>query len=470
MAELMVLRDTAVVDAGPIDSSTMIDLGFSGAGDPDWTDERPRVSARVVVAWVLALVCLLGLRTAVSAEPGPGDLLWTLSVGSQVSMMGGTDVVYLVDRVEPPLLVALDSRTGGRRWQLDVPRIPYRVSDLGRGVDAVLLREPTGPSAGQTDATILVDRATGVILARHAGRPVRRTGWLVLFEERERRCDDGSARCREVTALDLPTGTDRWRLRLPPGGRLAADWSTPTRFATMGPDASITVRDVATSAAVVSTPGVDADGSGAWRSAFVADLLVVGKTESVATDLYAYRASDLTRMWTLRLPRYSPPPDAEVGPLDLRTCGGFVCVSDGAGTAVLDAATGGVQFRTPLTVVTRLGGGVLVASSHVSLRGALGATAADLSALDSDTGDVLTSLPSARLSDAAAGGNSTPTGEPAVLLTFAERRTGFAVMASDGRLSQLFSVDYTDLRCAVGPAVVACLDDDGVLRAWRLSA
>jgi hypothetical protein len=83
---------------------------------------------------------------------------------------------------------------------------------------------------------------------------------------------------------------------------------------------------------------------------------------------------------------------------------------------------------------------------------------------------VLTSLPSARLSDAAAGGNSTPTGEPAVLLTFAERRTGFAVMASDGRLSQLFSVDYTDLRCAVGPAVVACLDDDGVLRAWRLSA
>ncbi len=466
----MVLRDTAVVEAGPIDSSAMIDLGLSEAWDPDWTDERPQLSARVVVAWILAFVCLLGLRTAVSVETGPGDLLWTLSVGSQVSMMGGTDVVYLVDWVEPPLLVALDSRTGGRRWQLDIPRVPYRVSDLGRGIDAVLLREPTGPSAGQTDATILVDRATGVVLARHAGRPVRLTGRLVLFEERERRCDNGSARCREVTALDLTTGTDLWRLRLPLGGRLPADWSTPARFATIGPEGSITVRDVATSAAVVSTPGVNADGAGAWQSAFVADLLIVGKTDSEATVLFAYRAADLTRMWTLRLPRDSPPPDAEVGPLELRTCGGFVCVSDGAGTAVLDAVTGSVQFRTALTVVTRLGGGVLVASSHVSLRGALGGTAADLLALDSDTGDVLTSLPSARLSDAAAGGASMPTGAAAVLLTFGEQRTGFAVMASDGTLSQLFSVDYTDLRCAVGPAVVACLGDDGVLRAWRLSA
>jgi len=299
---------------------------------------------------------------------------------------------------------------------------------------------------------------------------VRHTGRLVLFEERERRCDNGSARCREVTALDLTTGTDVWRLRLPFGGRLTADSSTSARFATIGPEGSVTVRDVATSAAVVTTPMSDADGGGAWQSAFVGDLLIVGKTDSVATVLFAYRAAYRTRMWTVRLPRDSLPPDAEVGPLELRTCGGFVCVSDGAGTAVLDAATGGVRFRTPLTVVTRLRGGVLVASSHVSLRGALGGTAADLSALDSDTGDVLTSLPSARLSDAAAGATSTPTGGAAVLLTFGERRTGFAVMASDGGLSQLFSVDYTDLRCAVGPAAVACLDDVGVMRAWRLSA
>ncbi len=480
-AERCPARDRAIVDV--VDNEAVIDLGCF-EWDPD-RDARPPFSARAVVVWVLAFACLLGLRTASTRDARPGDLLWTVDFDAPVSMVGGTEVVYVVDRADRPHLLAFHGRTGERLWELELPRAPYRVVDLGRGVDALLLRLPTGPSAGQSDATLLVDRWSGVLLANHAGRAVRDTGELAIFEERERRCDDGSARCREVTALDLATGKDLWRLRLPLGARLSAEWPAPDRFLTVGTDGTATLREVTTSAAIANTPPLAApraaspnaapvaanNAVGGWLSAVVADRLVVGRADGSSIDLSGYRSADLRPLWKVRIPSESRTPSTDSGPLELRACGVFVCASDGTGTAVLDAATGVVRVRTPLTIVAALAGGVLVASSHSSLRGALTGTAADLAAVDPTTGQVVTWLPRARLTDVPPPGTGTAS-KDAVVVIIGERRTGFAVMALDGRLSQLFSLDRSDLRCAVGSAVVSCLDERegaGLLRGWRLA-
>jgi outer membrane protein assembly factor BamB len=459
------VTDMAQCDATILDDEWLIDLGEVNAWEPAW-DIQPSHPYRALVAVVLGTVCLLGLGTAAPLGPRPSDPLWTATWGIDARLAGVGDDVYLVERAPARAVTALDGRTGERHWRLDVPHVPFRVADIGGGIDAILIRPPNGSyRRNETDSTILVDRSTGRVLVHHTGLPMRRSGGLVLFEERGRPCEHGGEDCVDVAAVDTGTAAEIWRLRLPPNGRLLPD-SVTTRggFTTAAPDGSITLRDVATSAAVVSTPPRTVnDGTGVRLSAVSGGVLVVGRADGEFTELVGYDTATLTKLWSQQIARDPGRNVADPQLVGLGAFGELVRVSDGGGSTIVDPATGHTRFRTDLTVVTQLGAGVLVALSYLSHRGGLGNFATDIAALNPRTGAIVTIVPGARMIDDPAG-----TDGRAVLQVSGKRRTGFAIMDAGGGLRQLFSVEYTDLSCVAGRSTVTCLDELGALRTWLL--
>ncbi len=475
---------------GVLEAEPLIDLGeLGGELDEVWAvpaggalRSRPRVLVALLVG------CLVGLTAASAAPPDRTHPLWTIQSGEGTSVLASGDVVYLVEHDTPAALTAIDASTSRPWWRLALRSAPLAVMDLGAGFDAVVLRAaPTpadsgigiggngaagsasGPVAGSgPDETWLVVRGSGRVLARVAGDPVRRFGALVLLDVHGRTC----AECGEVDAVDLATGQIAWRLLMGQGGRLLAHGeATGGLFATASADGSISLHTVATAAELTTVAGTVTSGGGIRLSASAAGVLVVGRADVEHTALTGYRVDTLDRLWTLDLPRDPGPRQPEAALVGLRPCGDLICVADGGGTAVVDAGTGRLRFRTPLTALTRVGTGALLAEPYLGHLDASGRFARDIAALDPHTGRVVATVANADLVDAGSPGNepgATVSAAQAVLRRVTDRQTDFTVFAGDGRATQLFTVARDDLICARGGAVLACVDDAGAVRAWRV--
>jgi hypothetical protein len=453
----VVLEAVRLVDVGDV-----IDLGDLWRNDETYAPSTPWRLSRVSAALLLVCLCLVTLGGLAPTHDGP---LWTQNWPADITMSAGGTAVYVVERGSAPMVTAMDARTGQRLWRLRIARTPFQVVDVGYGVDALLFHPTNEPSDDYGDSSVLMDRGTGQVLGTYPGVPQLRAGAILVMQQRLTHCWPTDGACVDVTGVPVGASEPAWRLRLPAGGRLIDSWNgSGQRFLTAGADGSLTVRDVATGMPLANAPGTLTSGSGLRLAAVVDGLLIVGRPDADASELYAYDEATLAPRWSERIVRDAGDYSPEVGLVELAACGHLLCLRDGGGSTILEPASGAVRFHTDLTVLAQVGAGVLAAATR------LGGWASDLVALDARTGEVLQTAPDATLvtESAVIAGAPAPTGGPLVQV-WGERRTGFARMDASGRLTLLFSVDDVGLHCVQGRDSVSCLASTGTVRSWPLA-
>jgi outer membrane protein assembly factor BamB len=442
----------------------LIDLGEPGRDFAPLETHAPR---RLRVAATMALCCLFVLSGATPTTANHPVLLWTVqtSPDAQLSTSGGT--LFVVPEGSAPTVTAIDLATGRAWWHQAVPWTPERFVDVGGGVDAVVVRTTTVDSreGPRMNETLYIRRADGHILAEANGAPLGRAGRLLL-QVVYGKCPDGSSlSCAEVFAMDLGASRTAWRLSLGEGGRVLADsLATGDRFITASADGTLTLRSVDTDAPLETVPGRLSGGGGVRLSAIVGDVVIIGAAGTEQSTLVAYRASTLQRLWAVSLTRDPGPREVDTSLVQLDRCGYLACVADGGGTAVLDPATGALRFRTDLRIVSQVDGGAFVAVPFLGHLDTVGRYVSDVLAIDPTTGRQVTSIASATFVDA---------GADVTLPTALIRRNGqggsqFAAIDAQGAGTSLLTVIGSDLRCVQRPHLLACVDETGVLRAWRV--
>jgi hypothetical protein len=114
--------------------------------------------------------------------------------------------------------------------------------------------------------------------------------------------------------------------------------------------------------------------------------------------------------------------------------------------------------------VSQVDGGAFVAVPFLGHLDTVGRYVSDVLAIDPTTGRQVTSIASATFVDA---------GADVTLPTALIRRNGgggsqFAAIDAQGAGTSLLTVIGSDLRCVQRPHLLACVDETGVLRAWRV--
>lgn len=444
---------------------TVIDLGVLGAERGGSGPRRPLCPSRPLLAGLLTVACLLGLAASTRGGPVLRDPLWTGSVSLNGFTVGATNL-YL-STPGGRVVSALDLRTGRPRWSRDIAELPESTADLDRAV-AVMMTRPrrlSGADPRPPASTItLVHAATGEPIAQTLGDyylPVDgRT--ILVFGSRTRdpdSCASTENLCQEITAWDVAAGTVAWRLRPAPNlGVLASTVDGRVRaLAEFGADGTVRLHDPATGAVTgtVSLPrqpiaSIDV----------VGDRLVTVQRGPGEVRLTAYRPPAPGPSWSVVLPDLTPPDQAEHGGVYLHECGPDACLTTiGAGTRLIDPATGAVTASIPFDVAGRLGAGVFLASPLPSEGGAG----------PSHTGLVVRAdgRPIATIT-ATALVDWEGSGDRALVAQEGAERTGFLVVDDRGGRHPLGSVPGTGLTCHARGDVLGCSDRAGRLRVWHL--
>jgi hypothetical protein len=453
----------------------LIDLGELDllADDPvedGWVALRRRQSMVAIV-----LSCLVLVTGAAPLRPDLSTPLWILQSRPSSLLFAGGSVAYLVEPrpgaalLDASTVSALDAGTGRVLWRTPVAgAAPDRIVGLSSDVDAiVLVRPPSGPDEAALTRTMFLSRRTDQVLATAPGQPVRATGRLAVLEQTDASCPDGSSECDDLSAVDLDNGAVAWRLTLPAQSRVVASGAAgPDAFVTADADGAITLRALATGVPMRSAPGQARGGGGVRLSAAAGGVLVVAYPTVLQTQLTGYRGADLDPLWSVSLPR-DPGPGrlAQASLVGLRTCGDLVCVRDGGGTAIIDPGRGRLLFRTPLSILTQVGGGVFLGLPYLGRLDQFGRFITDVPTVDPGTGRVVSVVRNGTPVDV---GSETRVAAGLVRRVVVERTTSFAAVDPSGATTDLFGVSGTDLGCVVGMTLV-CVDDAGLVRAWRVT-
>jgi outer membrane protein assembly factor BamB len=316
---------------------TMIDLGEVTESPPEQAvplDHHRIRRAMLVVATIAGLLLLTG-----SARPAPPfglRPLWSTPMTGADRPAFGPGSVYLLRGLQ---LAAYDLASGGVRWTVPVPYVPYPPEPAG---EVVLLRtdpvtvEQQGTGGGRytfefAQVTRVFAAGTGAELWRARGEAAVVDGDTALIEERDKR--GGIVRLRLTRLADGATiytlDATRWVWTEDSGGR-------PSRVITIEPSGKINIFRYGDGAPIHSgrLPGADA-GEPAPAIAGVGGLLAHVPQKPGRSTAVLYRPDDLTPLWR-----------NESG-LDIAACGPVLCVSDDTGLVGRDPATGRQLWRQP---------------------------------------------------------------------------------------------------------------------------
>jgi hypothetical protein len=445
--------------AGPLwvidRDSRLIDLGELVVHDDD--DGAPRrFSWRTGRVAAVILLCLVSLGASVRVPPGLGTPLWTGEVSLAGFALGST----FLAGAEPGsrVVVGRDLITGDPRWEAQVDDPPQINRSIGNFA-AVITKEPSSPDQNDVRQNITVILSpTGAVLARTLGDQLFQTtvgGYFLLSMGQAIGCPDETGRCVDVAAFDAVTGAPVWR-QVIPGVVLTRSGGETSRFLTGRGDGLITLRDVATGAAIETyqVPG-------ALRLVMVVgDTLVTADRGPTGAVVSAYRPGPFRRLWSVTVPAGDTVSDS-TAQFYLRDCGRLVCLHVDGGNAVLDPDTGVMRAYVGLEVVDEVGSILLAVPTFEQAGTSRERRVVHL--LDAADGRELRVLPdTVQVPWAGSGGRA----------LFARAApgevTGFVVLTPDGELHRLGGVPGADLSCQARDQILACVDPVGSVRVWRL--
>jgi hypothetical protein len=455
------------ITAPPVSTIELGDVARQDQAGPDMRGLSPRLR-RDLVAVSLALFCLLGLTASTRVRPGLAEPLWTTTVDLP-SFGIGSESLYLT---EPGGKIVTGRRleTGEVRWRLETDDPSVSITDVGRGMAVVTTLNPQTSGESPWDTTIvLMAEATGAVVARRPGSVLTppSAGQLLLVVATRgaitRDCEVEPAFCHDLAAVDLGTGADAWRISLPVDSEILVDWS-PTgavgRFAYLGSDGLVVVRDVATGA-VTDTIALPPStfGSPDVRAALYGDILVTAVRHRGRAEIAGYRLGPLARVWSLAVP--AEPVDESNSRFDLSGCGALVCLRVNAGTSIIDPGSGELRLQLAPEVVERLGGGGLLAVPSAEQNRQAGARRV-VTLLDPTSGRTVAAFSESVIVDWPDGGGK------ALLMHLGPERTGFTILDERGRPRPLGSLPGTGLNCSARRTILVCSAPSGLLRVWRL--
>ena len=447
-------------EVGPLDESRLGMRGLANRGTP------PHV-VRGLAAAGLALSCLLGLTASVRPALGLSNPLWTTTLGL-TGFSAGSESIYLI---EPggKMVTGRWLETGELRWRLETQDLVTSTAEVGDGVAAVLTHNIGAPADQQPDTGIVgVSEVTGHVLFGRPGHPLAPpvAGRLLLVASNHPslalQCPDEPAYCADVSAIDLNTGAEAWRISLPMEARFLVDSSSggAGKFATLGLDGSLVVWDGATGAVTergeLPGPGPETQGT---TAALVGDTLVTGARERDRAEIIGYRLGPLRRVWSLTVPLVVPITEYNSW-FFLSSCADLMCLHVNGGHTIIDPRSGKLRVRLSAEVIKQLGGGGLLALPPTDQRLPAGSRKVVL-LIDPTSGRTVTTFPDSVMVD-------WPDSGRALLLQPGAQRTGFTIVDEHGRPHPLGSVAGTGLNCMARRAVLACSEPGGLLRVWRL--
>jgi hypothetical protein len=401
----------------------------------------------------VAVACLLGTAGSARTTPGLEGPLWI----GDVSLLGfnlGSQSVYLA-QPDGRVVFARDLWTGRPRWRLDIDELPLFTMDAGNGVAAVVTRSlPIRQEVPEDLSVTLVREETGAVLATTTGEPLGTTAGLLLLMRSRPECLARLDVCGEVTAVNLATGSEAWRLSLPRGSYPILSYvdGRVDGFAEVR-EGEILLRDV-TTAAVVDRSAVPANVGG--QPLLLGDLLVTADRRPEEVVVTAYRRGPLTRAWSLVVP-VGPPTGEFPGFFIPRDCGEVVCLYVNREEYLIDTLTGRLRARTDKQLIARLGSLLLGQPQREELP----SRDRSVSVLDS-AGRTVATFPDTEVVD------WPDSGDRALLAQHGPDRMAFTILDREGRTRALGSVPGTDLACHALGRALACSDPAGHLRLWRL--
>lgn len=272
---------------------TLIDLGELRDDHRPEPPIRGRRPARRV--WALLVVLGVALLTLVASLPvtGRGPVVVPAVLGADRIVAG--ELLLVVDPRTPQgsgrSMTAYRLPTGERAWRVPLPVEAEFWGGTARG-DTVLV---TGYSPRrQTGDTVALDARTGERRWQLPGSAVELADGNVLLEE------SGVDGERTLRAVDPCCGTPRWEVRLPAGEfRYRFAGQGMDRLVTTDPEGRVEVRDTATGA-VLAAADVSSERDDHWSVDIVGDLLLVWA--GLPPEVTAYGLDRLDRRWQATVP------------------------------------------------------------------------------------------------------------------------------------------------------------------------
>jgi hypothetical protein len=411
-------------------------------------------------AW-RALSVLVILATVLPSAVGSsrpdlrlGRPLWTARVDRAFGLGAATAYVENLDG-----LAAYSSETGRLRWRMPGQRLGYLTETVGG-----LVLVAVNAADERATETVVVDTATGRVLTRHRGFGIGAADehHVVLVQVDQDDCTpDPSAPvgCQTLVGVNVANGREQWHLAVP-GDRWITEVDPATgrirRLLVMGSSGTGTVYDpVSGSPEATLTLDLDLfpDTDGRPPAAvYLTAAGVITSSEAVGglrVSLWSVGTPGL--IWTTHIAGLPLAADSYyfVGPI-----GDVIQVVYSGRTTVLDPATGQRRFSLSASNLTAVGGGRLLVEWFSPERRPM-------------LVDPVTGVTVATFLEAAVIRFDEP-GERVLLARFGSERALFELADLRGRPLMVDEIDAVGFSCRARRDLLACVDDSGVLRVWRL--
>ena len=264
--------------------------------------------------------------------------------------------------------------------------------------------------------------------------------------------------CAEITVVDVPSGEPQWRVLLPQESGLALDFVDDGEYgglaaiAVLEASGRVSVYD-GNSSEPVSSMTVEAGSSSA---ALTSGELIVAYDRDGLMSVTGYSRATGERLWHVTPPL---PPLTESSPWHyVQECGALVCATSGAGTTLLEPASG--------RVVATIGDHAVASADDTLIVSFGGPELSDptptVTLRSTADGRVIRQIPGTSVVGWAGADGRT------LLAQAVDGGTRFVLVDRQGSTRVLGTIGDRVLTCAARDDLLACHQDFGQVRIWRL--